>query len=132
MKTICRLSLSTFPPAALIPALLGLYEGITRMNVAFLRASPKTPLLLKSGVRWRREGSPEIVKTIPEILRDGYDDCEGLASWRAAELRVRFNKPSARVMVYQARPKVWHAIVEDPRTGRHWDPSRQLGMRGSA
>lgn len=127
MKTFFRLGIEDFPREGLKEALVGLYEGVVLVNIAFLRACPNTPPLLRSGVVWRREGKPEIVKSIPVILRDGHDDCEGLAAWRAAELRLSGNS-RAKVVLYQARPGLWHAIVSDGH--RRWDPSRKLGMRG--
>lgn len=114
------------------------FEAVVRCNCEYLRTHPKAPLLYASGVRWREEGSPEKWKDIPSILRDGYDDCEGVACWLAAEMRVRPRNsvenravPGARVILRTtSTPGLWHAIVEDIETGKRYDPSVRLGMRG--
>ena len=110
------------------------FEAMVRFNESFLVKHPNTPLLYSSGVRYRRE-APEIWKDIPTTLRDGWDDCEGLSSWLAAEMRVRFARPNATVkLVLQPTidRKLWHAIVVDLDTGEKFDPSKQLGMKGKA
>ena len=71
-------------------------------------------------------------KDIPTALRHGFDDCEGLASWFAAELRVKHKIPGAVVKLLPQptrRRRMWHAVVVDLETGRKWDPSKRLGMR---
>lgn len=115
-------------------ALERFFEAMTRFNVDFLSTHPDFPNLYESGVRYRRE-RPEIWKDIPTAMRDGWDDCEGLSSWLAAELRVRRGMPNARVKLIQQPTigrKLWHAIVYDPDSNRRFDPSKRLGMRGSA
>jgi len=56
----------------------------------------------------------------------GGGDCEDLAAWRAAELRIA-GEP-ARVVVVRSAPGVLHAVVRRA-NGRIEDPSRRLGMR---
>jgi len=136
MKVQQTIALRCYPPKMRLAVLTTYFEAQTRVNVAYLAAFPQTPPLYKSGVRYRREGTPEQWKDIPTILRDGFDDCEGLACWLAAELRVNRRIEAARVhLVSQAHDDaddgaVIHAIVVDganPR--RRWDPSKVLGMR---
>lgn len=125
-------------------------NAVTAANVMYLKRHPRTPLIYQSGVKWRRENIPvvasfdepnpnvhwkdcrfiEIWKDIPAILRDGADDCEGMTCWRAAELRVRFNRPMARpILRVRNRPngsRLFHIVVGDGEARE--DPSRILGM----
>jgi len=136
MKVQQTIALRCYPPGMRLSVLATYFEAQTRVNVAYLLAFPKTPPLYKSGVRYRREGTPEQWKDIPTILRDGFDDCEGLACWLAAELRVKRRIEAARVhLVSQASEggdagAVIHAVVVDgANLRRRWDPSKVLGMR---
>lgn len=113
--------------------ILTMIEGVTRLNERWLRAHPDTPSLYESGVKYAREGSPELWFDVPNILERGEDDCEGLAGWRAAECRVqgldadpvlkRFERPDGSVL--------YHCITEihmpDGRIVLD-DPSARLGM----
>lgn len=135
MKVQQTIALRCYPPSARLDVLATFFEAQTRVNMAYLLAYPKTPALYRAGVRYRREGTPEKWKDIPTILRDGHDDCEGLACWLAAELRVRRNLETARVhLITQEQGSadtgaVLHAIVVDAANRRRrWDPSKVLGM----
>lgn len=113
-----------------------LFEASTLVAVAWLKIHPKAPLLYASGVRYRREGSPERWKDIPTILESGFDDCEGLSVWLAAELRTRAPnsvgpqlRPAACVALKSTRRDgLFHAVVYDRATREVFDPSRRLGM----
>ena len=64
-------------------------EALIAANVAFLRRHPETPRLYESGVRYEEEpGTQDDWNDIPETLSLGVGDCEDLAAWRIAELRV--------------------------------------------
>jgi hypothetical protein len=120
-----------------------LFEAMTRIGMAYLM-SHRVPLLYESGVRYRRDPTRgdigEVWSDIPTILKDGYDDCEGLAWFLAAEMRTRGpnsetkNKvPAATVRCKTtSMPGMLHAIVFDPTSGRVWDPSRRLGMNAKS
>lgn len=108
-----------------------LLETMVEINLEFLACSKKRiPKLYESGVVYRREppGS-EIFKIIPCVLRDGFGDCEDLATWRVAELRFQGEK-NTQVMI-----KKWlvgefiqfHILVRRE-NGQDEDPSRILGM----
>lgn len=112
-----------------------LFEALTRINVAYLLATPNAPLLYESGVFYEREFLPERWLDIPSIRREGHDDCEGLACWLAAEMRVRApnsvgprKRPAAGVVLKEVKPGQYHAVVLDRETGQVFDPSKQLGM----
>lgn len=83
------------------------------------------PPLYRSGVRYRQERGTEDWNTAPVVLKRGYGDCEDLAAWRAAELRV-MGIP-AHGIVKRTGPKMFHALVLWP-DGRVEDPSKILGM----
>lgn len=134
---------NTAQNGALTKSLLeGWFEAMTRTNVVWMRANPRAPLLYRSGVRYRRDpermalGISELWLDAPSILSRGYDDCEGLASFLAAELRTRSPnsvgqqiRPAAYVRLKTTRtPGLLHAQVYDPETNSFFDPSRALGM----
>jgi len=113
-------------------ALTHLLEALTAVNMAWLREHDGAPWLYRSGVRYEEEppGRDEW-QDIPETIARREGDCEDLACWRLAELRVREGE--------HATPFVKHAVL-GPRTiyhvavrradGRLEDPSRILGMSG--
>jgi len=86
------------------------------------------PPLYESGVRYRREprGS-ERWQTPSQTLARGEGDCEDLAAWRAAELRVSGEDLAARAVVVRSGPRTWHAVVQRG-DGSFEDPSAALGM----
>lgn len=121
------------------------FEALTLSNCAYLASNPDAPLIYESGVVYRRDPIngmkscrivSELWSDIPAILAAGWQDCESLSAWLAAELRVRApnsvgteRRPQAGVMLKATRYKnLWHAIVIDRATGERFDPSRRLGM----
>lgn len=107
---------------------------LVNLNMDFLKHSRMhVPALYASGVRYRREPMPgrgrrvERFAVIPSVMRVGFGDCEDLAAWRIAELRLRGVR--AVPWIIQPQPKVFHVQVRHPdRTIE--DPSLRLGMRG--
>lgn len=76
---------------------LGMVRALQAQDVELCRRA-SLPLLYDSGVRYRRDRvrAPNGLRVAAEVWRDagavlarGYGDCEDLATWRAAELRVR-------------------------------------------
>ncbi len=126
------IGLSAPASAATLTAVL---EGLTALNAVLLQRRPKFPLLYESGVVYKREqrgsrGQPEDWANILQVLKRGWGDCEDLAAWRAAELRVRCEEP-AQAVVRRSGPRKFHAVVvrED---GFIEDPSKVLGMKGKS
>jgi hypothetical protein len=114
-----------------------LLEGLTLANVAYLLSQPHTPDLYASGVRYLEEESGvDEWQDIPDTLARRSGDCEDLACWRVAELRVRYGQPLAtRGISVDEIPDKSGAIVTTyhifviHQDGRTEDPSRRLGMR---
>lgn len=104
-------------------------EGLTRLNEEMLSLS-HFPRLYESGARYRKE-KEDTWRHADDVLCSGWGDCEDLAAWRAAELRVSGEDPDARVYVYRSGPQRFHAVVARG-NGRIEDPSIILGMRVSA
>lgn len=100
-------------------------EGLTALNERMLR-SASFPAIYESGVGYRKE-SEDTWRHADDVLCSGWGDCEDLAAWRAAELRVSGEDPGARVYVYRSGPLRFHAVVA---RGDHSieDPSLILGM----
>ena len=72
-------------------ALRTLLMALMYVDIAWLKANPQAPLLYESGVRYEEEPpGQEDWQDVPTCLRMKVGDCEDLACWRAAELRVRF------------------------------------------
>jgi hypothetical protein len=108
-------------------------EGLTRVNERLMTdpqlGGPSIPPLYDSGVRYKNEPK-DVWKHAADVLHDGVGDCEDLAAWRAAELRVSGDDPEACVTTYQSGPNRYHAVVRRG-DGTLEDPSRALGMGAS-
>lgn len=146
-------------PAHFAPLQIAL-EGMTKINEWHIARSVKRaakgqsggviPPLYASGVIYKEDPpGEENWKDCYAIMKDGHGDCDRLAAWRAAELRVAGIAAEAvlkwqwiprAVMIgtgYPARllgnaPGVWmvHCLVRFP-DGSVEDPSKILGMGGS-
>jgi len=90
-----------------------------------LRERPQRPLY-GAGVRYDRRDADERWQLPRETAARGRGDCEDLASWRAAELRLAGER-GARVVVRRTGPTVLHAVVRRA-SGKIEDPSLRLGM----
>jgi hypothetical protein len=113
-------------------ALVHLLEALTAVNVSWLHEHGGAPWLYESGVRYEEEppGRDEW-QDIPETLLRREGDCEDLACWRLAELRVRSGEhavPFVKRSVHGPRT-IYHVAVRRA-DGVLEDPSRILGMRG--
>jgi len=107
-----------------------LLEGLVRANMAALRRHP-LPSVYAAGVRYAREPrGQERWQLAPEVARRKRGDCEDLAAWRAAELRVAGER-GARVAVVRTGRRLLHAVVRRA-SGQLEDPSARLGMKGGS
>jgi hypothetical protein len=105
-------------------------EALIGANVAYLRLHPETPRLYESGVRYEEEpGLQDDWNDIPETLSLGVGDCEDLAAWRIAELRVTGELAAMpRVSVFTEGRRITYHIAVRRAAGPVEDPSRELGM----
>jgi hypothetical protein len=104
-----------------------LVRSLCALDVLYLRAHPQTPLLKQSGVVYKTQPHGcERFKTVPDVIAAGSGDCDQLAPWRAAELRVR-QGIRALPEVKRMSDKLWHVYVRLP-DGTVEDISAHLGM----
>ena len=117
-----------------VPASASFYEaaieGLSLLDEQILTEAPDFPRLYESGVIYRKEAR-DTWRHADDVLCSGGGDCEDLAAWRVAELRVSGDDPDAYVYVYQSGPHRYHAVVARG-SGRIEDPSLILGMQVSA
>lgn len=105
-----------------------LVRALCALDVLYLRANPRTPSLKESGVRYANQPRGcERFLTVPAILARGNADCDQLAPWRAAELRVRHGI-KAMPEVRRMSENLWHVYVRMP-NGSVEDISAHLGMK---
>ncbi len=99
---------------------------------ADMRAGCPDPYV--SGVVFKRERPPgqgvEWWKRPARTLSCGGGDCDDLAPWRAASLRVSGEDPDALPVLVPIRPGLVHVAVQRG-DGTLEDPSRVLGMGGA-
>ncbi len=156
---LMKLSLpDTDDGAHFVPLQIAL-EGLTQIDEWQLRrwlrqaelglASDVPPPLYTSGVRYKEEApGREDWLDVRRVLEQGHADCEDLAAWRTAELRVaghdvepviKWQWIPREMMLAQGYPAnklpgrgVWmvHCEVRWP-DGRIEDPSKILGMGGT-
>lgn len=114
-------------------AMLTLMEALCKINVGWLQALPPKdrPNLYRSDVIYQPEIDAEEWQDIPHIIESRWGDCEDLACWRVAELRVAGVEahPYIRWKKKPGRGARYHALVWRP-GDRIEDPSLALGMRG--
>jgi hypothetical protein len=113
-------------------------EGMTRVCQDILKYQQAlghpVPLLYSSGVVYQREDGTEDWQDIYTTLEKKWGDCEDLAFWRTAELRVVFRRPASPFLTFRRDPDTgsfhFHAllIAKGPGGWRLEDPSRKLGM----
>jgi hypothetical protein len=106
-------------------------EGLTSLDEQIIEGGgvdgAPFPPLYESGAVYKTEPR-EVWRHAQDVVNEGWGDCEDLAAYRAAELRVSGEDPDARVKTYQTGPRRYHAIVERS-GGVLEDPSAALGMK---
>lgn len=102
-------------------------EGLTSLCTEELARSG-LPGLYDTDVKYKLTPY-RVWRTPQEIVSSGWGDCENLSSYRAAELRLTGEDPTAHVQVYPTGPARFHAIVVRDSGSCIEDPSKELGMK---
>ena len=113
-------------------ALEAMAEGLVLINVFYMEHAldrgVELPELYESGIVYRREPRGrewwEAATDILGMVQERSGDCEDLAAYRAAELRV-FEDEYATVRVVRTSRGTFHAVVQRE-DGSIEDPSRIL------
>lgn len=103
-------------------------EGLVQLGMLDLEEgrAPLSPV--GSGVVYAREPRGSERWMPPSmVLGRGQGDCEDLAGWYTAGLRVSGIDPEARAVAVRTSPRTWHAVVQRS-DGTLEDPSAELGM----
>jgi hypothetical protein len=134
-------SFETANEAVAHEVLNSMLECLVQMNVALMR-SQRFPPLYSTHVRYRQEPlGDENWRDAAIVLRAGFGDCEDLAAYRVAELRVMHKVPARCIFRWRtfvvegkSRVKLYHILVGVPHEGKMLieDPSKRLGMPASA
>ncbi len=114
-------------------AIEAMAEGLVRLNVWYIETALangiELPALYDSGIRYQREPRGEewweSAADVRSLASSRSGDCEDLAAYRAAELRVFDDDEGAYLMVIRNRRGNFHAIVCHG-DGTLEDPSRIL------
>jgi len=111
------------------PILDAALEATTRLNESMLKAGDVPPFReAVNAVRWKPEPpGDEHFDHAGVVLGRGWGDCDDLAPWHAASLRVTGQDPGARAFVKKSGPTRWHAVVQRS-DGSVDDPSKEAGM----
>lgn len=106
-------------------------ESVTRgaeSEIASGQAPLATNAIKANRIRWRPEPPGDEHFDLPSTaMRRGWGDCDDLAPWHAAGLRLTGEDPEAISIVRPSGPGRWHAIVQRS-DGRIDDPSLWAGM----
>lgn len=98
--------------------------------IAHARVPTAEEAIREGRVRWRPEPpGDEHFDPANLVMRRGWGDCDDLAPWHAASLRVTGEDPEAFPFVYKSGRNKWHAVVQRS-DGSVDDPSRLAGMGG--
>lgn len=115
-------------------ALNGALEAVTRVNESLIGARhvPLAQDAIKRGVRWSPEPfGEERFDNAAIVVGRGWGDCDDLAPYEAASLRVTGADPGAFARVFPSGPNRWHAVVQRS-DGSIDDPSQWAGMNAVA
>jgi len=126
-----RINVAVPEPYVEAPVLDAALEGVTRLNERLIE-SGDVPTFAEAvnRVRWKPEPpGAEHFDHAAVVLGRGWGDCDDLAPWHAASLRVTGEDPEAEAVVKRSGPNRWHAIVRRS-DGSIDDPSLAAGMPG--
>jgi hypothetical protein len=120
---------------AKVAILQSMLESLILADTLYLKQTPATPLLYEAGLRYEPEEiGHDDWRDIPAILDHKGGDCEDLACYRVAELRLLYGENAnpyiTYSMVHSARHGVFclYHIRVARADGTIEDPSKILGM----
>jgi hypothetical protein len=105
-------------------------EAVTRTNEHLIEEghAPTAAQAIQNGVKWKPEPpGDEHFDNAVTVFNRKWGDCDDLAPYHAASLRVTGEDPGARAFVHRSGPNRWHAMVERS-DGTIDDPSADAGM----
>lgn len=96
-------------------AIVNALRVLSYANLLWLRSQRgSVPSVYNARVAFRpepQEGTGvELYQTIPEVIAQGWGDCDDLTGWRIAEL-WHTGELAAEPALVQLAPHAWHAIV---------------------
>ena len=125
-----RIRLAIPSGAISAPVLNAALEASTLANQHLLTMgeAPSIEDAIRAGVRWKPEpfSDGEHFDLAPVAAARGWGDCDDLAPWLAADLRLRGDR-GAKAFAKQTGPQRWHALVRTG-DGEILDPSKWAGM----
>lgn len=125
-----RIRLAIPTGAISAPVLNAALEASTLANQHLLTMGEAPPIedAIRAGVRWKPEpfSDGEHFDLAPVAAARGWGDCDDLAPWLAADLRLRGDR-GAKAFAKQTGPQRWHALVRTG-DGEILDPSKWAGM----
>ena len=90
-------------------------ESVTRLNERMIEKGEvptAEDAIDHDGVRWKPEPpGAERFDHAGLVMRRKWGDCDDLAPWHAASLRVTGEDHGAQAIVYPSGPGRWHAVV---------------------
>ena len=95
-------------------------EGLVAVNMALIQRL-RLPPLYSSHIVYRPEVT-ERWENAQTLNKRGYGDCEDLAAYRVAELRLN-GEHTAKVFIYRSGQRRWHAVVKRAK-GQIEDPTK--------
>jgi hypothetical protein len=124
-----RIAVAVPEPHVSAPVLNAALEGVTRLNEELLKEGA-VPTFREAvdHVRWKPEPpGGEHFDHAGIVDHRGWGDCDDLAPWHAASLRVTGEDPKARAVARRSGPNRWHCEVLR-HDGSKDDPSIEAGM----
>lgn len=125
-----RIRLAIPQTAITAPVLNAALEASTLANERLLQMgeAPSIEDAIRQGVRWKPEPftDGEHFDLAPVAAARGWGDCDDLAPWLAADLRLRGDS-GAHAFAKKTGPNRWHALVRAG-NGEILDPSKWAGM----
>jgi hypothetical protein len=111
-----------------IPVIEAALEGLVRANMVLIELGAQPLFPHDAGIVYRLEPADEEDWKLGIYgIKDGWQDCEDIAAYCVAGLRVSGEDPDARCAILRTGEHNMHCVVQMG-DGSVWDPSVDLGM----